>query len=177
MEEVDGMKKTTWWMVALIAGCTLFRLVPHAPNFTPILAVALFSGQFLKSREWAFLVPLLAMAATDLFLGFHATAWAVYLSLAIGVFWGRAVGRKSPQKDAPGIAALLGSPILFFVVTNFAVWVQTGMYPKTGSGLIECYVVALPFFQNTLLSTGVFGLALYGARVVVKTWRPQYVEG
>ena len=59
-------------------------------------------------------------------------------------------------KYIPLAIMTIGSSVLFFVVTNFAVWIMWDYYPNTLEGLIMCYTMAIPFFQNTLLGTVVY---------------------
>lgn len=132
------------------------RLLPHLPNFTPIAATALFGGTYLN-KKYAFIVPLLAMFISDIFLGFHATMPYVYgsfiLTGAIGVW----LKNHKNAKNVFGAAML--SSVLFFLITNFGVWVQ-GAYPRDISGLLQSYVMGIPFFRNTILGdlsyTGIF---------------------
>ena len=141
----------------IIFFAVLLRLVPHVPNFAPISAMALFGGAYLN-KKYALIVPLTAMFVSDLFLGFHNTILFVYGSfLLIGL-----IGiwlRKHISLRNIFIAALFSS-FLFFMITNFGVWLWGNLYPKNFSGLIQCYFFALPFFRNTILGdlfyTGVF---------------------
>lgn len=126
----------------------LFRLVPHEPNFTPVLALALFGGMYLR-RPWSVLVPVMMVAVTDFFLGWHATVpwtWGSLLLIAVAA---------SNLRRANSMLAIAGGSIaaavVFFLVTNFGVWIV--YYPKTMEGLTRCYTLALPFFRNTLIST------------------------
>ena len=147
-------------MVWVLAG-TLTRLLPHPPNFTPIIALSLFSGAYFQNRYLAFLFPLFSLFIGDVFLGFHSLMWAVYGSFLLSVF----IGFRLRKKDAwSGIFSLsLLSSLQFFVFTNFAVWMVSGMYPKTFQGLVSCYVSALPFFQNTLMGSLFYAFVLFGS--------------
>lgn len=157
-------------LAAVLAGA-FARIVPHPPNFTPIGAIALFAGAQLADRRLAFGVPLLAMLLSDAVLGFHAGMPVVYTCFVAIVLLGRWL-RNHRQPGTIVIASLLASA-LFFVVTNFAVWAMADFYPKTLAGLADCYVAAIPFFQNTvagdLFYVGILfgGLALAERRWVV----------
>lgn len=132
---------------AVLLGAVFLRLVPHIPNVAPIAALALFSG--VKMSNWkGFAVPLVVMIISDFFLGFHATVPFVYASFLLIVEIGHLL-RKNTTPLSVGIGTLMGS-ILFFIVTNFGVWVTSSMYEKTIRGLLHCYVMGLPFFRNTL---------------------------
>ncbi len=144
-------------MVLAAAAC---RLVPHPPNFSPIAAIALFGGARFADKRAALLVPLAAMFLGDLVLGLHGLIPVVYgcFALIVGLgFWLRTNGGAGRIV----LAALTGS-VLFFVVTNFAVWAVGGLYPKSAAGLAGCYVAAIPFFKHTLAGDLVYTFALFG---------------
>src|SRR3954469_21842306 len=135
-------------LLSAIAAAAALRLVPHPPNFSPIDAMALFSGAYLGRRGLAFAPPLGALLLSDLLLGFYSGMQFQYLSVALIVLLGWfALSRVSVLRL--GIAAVASS-MLFFTVSNFGVWLASGMYPHTVGGLAACYVAAVPFFQNTL---------------------------
>ena len=143
-------------LIALIAAS---RLLPHPPNFTPVLAAALFCGGLLPPGR-ALLVPLGAMFASDLVLGLHPGMASVYLAMALCVLLGRVLPPQQSLSLALGGA--LAASVLFFAVTNFAVWLSGSLYPPTPAGLLACYVAALPFFHHTLLSTLLCVAAFFG---------------
>ena len=152
--------QTPWILIATIAVIALTRLLPHPPNFSPVVAVALFGGAALADRKLAFIVPMAAMFVADLFIGFHNTMVFVYLAMALVVAFGLvlATNRK------PGVlvgSAILGSGI-FFLVSNTGMWWVSGAYPLSVEGLLACYVAALPFFHNTLLATVFYSALLFG---------------
>lgn len=134
-------------LVLLASAC---RLLPHAPNFTPIGAMALFAGSEVKDQRVAIGATLGAMILSDLLIGTDVTSFAVYLSLALSVLIGRYF--KSSSSFRAGFISATASAVLFFLITNFAVWGWAGLYPLTLAGLSECFIAALPFFRNTLLS-------------------------
>jgi len=147
--------------VGIILLAVAARLIPHAPNFSPIGGLALFSGANFKNK-FSFLIPILAMLISDIFLGFHKTIPYVYLSFIIIFFIGRNIKIIKWQNL---LSASLISSILFFVITNFGVWLNFNMYPKTINGLIQCYVMGIPFFRNTLISDLFYSFSFfYGYR-------------
>ena len=176
---MKGLKFT--FLVVIVMVAAFSRFLPHPPNFTPILAMALFAGALVPSRVLALSVPLVALFIGDLVFGFHATMWAVYGSIGLAVVMGRWLNKPSLQGRfiAKVIGAGSGSSVLFFLLTNFAVWMQSGMYPLDISGLIQCYTLALPFFHQTLFSTMICSLSLFAVFGWISRRLPQTlpVEG
>ena len=147
-------------LVGIVLAAAAMRMIPHAPNFTPIMAIALFGGAYFANKKAAFAVPLAAMYLSDLFLGFDGSMPFVYGSFALTVCLGLMIqGRYSPLRI--GGAALAGS-ILFFIITNMGVWITGNLYPMTAQGLLTCYIAAIPFFRNTLMGDMVYILFLFG---------------
>jgi uncharacterized membrane protein (DUF4010 family) len=147
-------------LTGMILTATAARLVPHLPDFSPIAALALFGGASFASKRTALLVPLLGLFLSDLVIGFYSVTPVVYASFALITclgFWVRK--RQSPKRLA---TAAVASAVLFFVVTNFGVWALETFYPKNLTGLIDCYVAAIPFFRNTLASDLLFSAMLFG---------------
>jgi signal transduction histidine kinase len=139
----------------------LSRLLPHLPNFTPIAAIALMGGAFYSDKRLAFLVPMLAMVLSDLFLPVHNTIWSVYLSFALIVCIGFTL--KNNLKVHSLLIASLTSSVLFFIITNFAVWFGSTFYSQDFAGLLFCYEQALPFFSNTVMGDVFYTTVLFGA--------------
>ena len=148
-------------VLSLVALDVVVRLAPHAPNFTPVAASALFAGAVLRSRPLALAVPLAAMFVSDLVLGFHdwVVTGVVYAALALPALLGMWARARSTVLLAP---LALGSSLFFFTSTNFAVWVSSGMYAHDLDGLIRCYVAALPFLQNTVVGDMFWTALLFG---------------
>ena len=158
-------------MVVMAAG---MRLVPHFPNFTPIAAMALFGGAYFSDKKLSFAVPFLAMILSDLVLGFHSTMWAVYLSFAAIVGIGFLLRDKNSVVKTAGAA--LASSILFFVVTNFAVWLAGGFYSMDMTGLVQCYTAAIPFFQYNVIGDLFYAGLMFGAFELAKAKVPAFIE-
>jgi len=133
----------------------LGRIIPHPPNFTPILATAIYTPYMVNDKWIAVLIPLSAMFIADIIIGFHPYMLWVYGAIGLSTLisnWSMRFNKKYIQL---GVMAILSS-ILFFIITNFAVWAIWDYYPKTIDGLIICYIKAIPFFQNTLLGTIIY---------------------
>ncbi len=163
---------------AIIAGLILAaaasRLLPHPPNFTPIGAVALFGGACLADRRLAFLVPLAAMFMSDLVLGLHRGMPVVYLCFALMACLGFRL--RCHRRPLPVAAAAVAGALLFYLVTNFAVWSHGKLYPLTLDGLAACYVAAVPFLQNMLLGNLGYAALLYGGLALAERQFPTVRE-
>jgi len=148
-------------IVFVLIGVSL-RLIPHAPNFAPIGAIALFGGVYL-SRKLALVIPLAAMVISDVFIGYYEVALMafVYGSFLLCVVLGFWLKRHKKWQTILGSSVL--SALIFFFLTNFAVWAFTPWYAKTFSGLIQSYLMALPFFRNTLLGNLFYATVFFGA--------------
>lgn len=134
--------------VAIVILASAARIIPHAPNFAPIGALAIFTGYHFKNK-FAWLFPISAMVISDLIIGLHATIPYVYLSFMIMSFIG------SYLKDSKGkslFASSLVASLIFYLITNFGVWATGSMYVKTFEGLMQSYAMGIPFFRNTVFS-------------------------
>lgn len=158
-------------LLSAIVVAAALRLVPHPPNFTPIGAMALFSGAYLGRRGLAFAAPLAAMLLSDAVLGFYSGMQYTYFAVALIVLIGWAVrSRISPLRVGMGAVA---SSILFFLVSNFGTWLSSGMYPHTFAGLSACFVAAIPFFQNTLAGDLFYAGLLFGGFALLERAVPK----
>ena len=157
--------------IILVTLGAVMRVLPHAWNFAPIAGIALFAGAYL-GQKYALILPALSLFLGDMFIGFYEwqLAAAVYGSfLLIGL--ASAYLRK--QKSIFSVAGLsLGSSLLFFFLTNWAVWQFSSWYAPSLNGLLECYAMALPFFRNTLLGdlfyTGAFFMGYEAICILAK---------
>ena len=168
---VIQQKKIWEFLIALslISMGAILRVLPHPPNFAPILAIALFGGVYF-SRKIAFVLPIAAMVIADIFIGYYefSLMFFVYGSFLLCVILGFWL-KKHKKWYTIGGAAII-SAILFFIITNFAVWVFTPWYAKTIPGIIQCYLMAIPFFKNTLLSGLFYVTVFFGSYEMVKVW-------
>tara|TARA_B100000029_G_scaffold497730_1_gene565638 strand:- start:2541 stop:3053 length:513 start_codon:yes stop_codon:yes gene_type:complete len=155
---MQSMKFKVILLCFVIFLVSLTRVFPHPPNFTPILALAIFGGMYLPNKLTALSIPIIAMFLSDLIIGFHSQIYAVYLSIIILSFLGNMIEKKNIFNLS--ILGISGS-LLFFILTNFSVWLTEGLYTLNITGLIQCYIMAIPFFHNTLISTIIFLIALF----------------
>ena len=156
--------------VTMILFTAALRIVPHPWNFTPVGAMALFSGAMLKDRRFAFLFPLVALVAGDIFIGFHKLVPIVYASFLVSVLIGRLLQNRRTVLRLAG-ATLRGS-IQFFLITNFGVWWLLNSYPKTAAGLASCYLAGIPLFWNTLAGDALYVSVLFGGYALAERFFP-----
>lgn len=165
------MKKTIstlFQTIILVSIVVIARLLPHPPNFTPIAAVALFSGAYLTKKQ-SLVIPIIAMMLSDLFIGFDSLPMriAVYGSILIGVFIGYCISKNKSIGSV--VAASFASSLIFFIITNFGVWAFGTMYTKSLSGLLDCFILAIPFFKNTLLGDLFYSGLFFGSYEFVRS--------
>jgi hypothetical protein len=150
--------------LAFVTGVILFgalmRLIPHWPNFTPIAAIALFGGTYLEKKHLAFIIPFAAMFLSDLILGIHQWMLVVYTSFVVVVFIGMYL--RNRVKIGSVMLASVVSSLVFFIITNFAVWIGSPFYPQNTVGLFECYIAGLPFLNNGILGDMFFSTVFFG---------------
>ena len=168
------MRPRLFVLTGMIFAAAAARLLPHPPNFTPVAALALFGGAHFSNRGLALGVPLAALWLSDFVLGFYPGMAAVYGSFAAIVGIGLAL-RSRPGVGPVALATMAGS-ILFFLVTNFAVWAAGTLYPLTPGGLDACYVAAIPFFRNTIAGDLGFTALLFGGFALAQKRWPVLAE-
>jgi hypothetical protein len=174
LSQKENLLYRTLLVLSIIALAAALRIAPHPWNFTPVGAMALFSGAMIKDRRLAFLFPLLALFAGDIFIGFHKLMPVVYASFLISVaigFWLR--HRRTVARI--GGTTLLGA-VQFFLITNFAVWAVGLSYPHNGTGLLACYAAGVPFFWNTLVGDAVYAVLLFGGFALAERVFPAFRE-
>ena len=159
-----------FYFVGLIA---LSRIIPHPPNFTPVIAMAVFMPYLTRDLYSAIVVPLAAMFVSDLYIGWHSSMFWVYGSISLCTILSRYTLSIKRTYIHLGVNAVMSS-VVFFTVTNFAVWMSGAMYPLTFEGLMLCYTMAIPFFTNTLVSTilyaSLLGLVSYSATTISRRY-------
>jgi hypothetical protein len=153
------MKKVDELVILFVIVAVLFRLVPHPPNFTPITSMALFSGVFFKRKYLSILVPLITMAISDMFLGFYPISVWVYIGFILVTILGWITKQVK-------LHSVLLSSLIFFIVSNFGVWLLG--YEHTMNGLVECYILAIPFFGYSLVGDLFWSFTLLKSFITVK---------
>lgn len=137
----------------------LSRVIVHTPNFTPVLSLAFLAGMYLKGRQ-AVLVPLALMVISDFFIGFYGRemflVWGSIILISILGIW-----LKERKSLVNVLSGSIISAVIFFIVTNFGSWLA--LYPHTIDGLRQCYILAIPFFRSTFVSTMAYSVVFYVA--------------
>ena len=151
----------------------LSRVIVHTPNFTPVLSLSLLGGIYLKGRQ-ALLVPLALMVISDLIIGFYPMiffSWgSILLISALGIWI------REKKNLANVLGGSLASAVIFFIVSNFGAWLA--LYPHTMNGLRECYILAVPFFRSTLVSSVGYSLVFFtGFEWLLKREKIHTIQG
>jgi hypothetical protein len=146
-------------ILLLIVISVLSRIVPHLPNMTAMGAVGLFAGSSYSLKKSLFII-LSSLLVSDAVLGLHPVMWATYGSFGITMLLGRMLKKNHSWKFLGAMTFF--SSLQFFIITNFAVWTTGLLYPKTITGLLDCYIMALPFFRNSLTGDLVYTFLFFG---------------
>lgn len=183
---MKSTNRIVWSLILLVIIAALYRIIPNRPyGFAPQWAMAVFAGAIIKDRKWAFIIPVLSMFISDLFYqalyigglsgipGFYEGQWQNYLLFTLLVFVGFAVKKLNVLQIA---AASLAAPTLYFIVSNFLVWVANGATrgldrPKTFNGLMLCYSDGIPFYRTSILATLIFSAVLFGTYIFIRNYR------
>ena len=153
--------------ITLVLILALSRLIPHPPNFTPIIAVAIMRAYFFKNVYFSLAVLLISMFISDIFIGFYNNMLLIYFTISLISFTFFQFAKILNSKNL--LFFSLAGSVIFFVISNFGVWLFGDLYEKNLNGLIYCYTLAIPFFVNTILSTILYSyLAYYANRLIGK---------
>ena len=161
MQNLLGVLRKEIFPISLILILVFARLIPHPPNFTPIIAVAILSSCFFRNVYLSIAILLVSMLLADVVIGFYKDMLFVYISLLLIPIIFFKISSKMNYKNL-FIFGFVGA-LIFYLISNFGVWLVGNLYSKDIDGLVECYYLAIPFFRNTLFSTifySYFGLFL-----------------
>ncbi|HNE50143.1 MAG TPA: hypothetical protein PKM51_04710 [Chitinophagales bacterium] len=157
-------------IIGLITAAVIYRIIPHPFNITPLIAVSLFSGAKVEDKRFAFIIPIVTLFVSDILLAYmnnypvlHSTILFTYGSIALIVLLGRLLNKDKSFNSVKIAGLSITSSFLFFIITNFGVWLLDNMYPMNISGLVSCYVMAIPFNKFSWLGDLVFTMAIFGA--------------
>ena len=179
-------KNNFYFILGIILLASFSRLIPHYPNFTPVIAIAIFGGNFFNNRILAVSIPLVILWISDLIINnFVFNYYESFIFFYPGFFWQylpiiciTLIGRYSIDKVS--LLRLLGvsvsSSLIFYLVSNFGVFISSSIYTKDLSGLILCYTAALPFFYGTLSSTVIYTFSLFGLKEFLTSKRIIFVR-
>jgi len=150
----------TFLIIAAALTRALPYLIPHIWNFTAIGALAIFGGAQFNDKRLAFIIPITAMAISDIFIG-NGFSLAVYTGFIAMVGCGFLIRNKVNSTNV--ILASFISASVFFLITNFAFLYPASLYPHNVSGILTSYAAGLPFFRNMLIGNLVFSAVLFGS--------------
>jgi len=181
------MKKDKLIAIAIIFLGIYYRLIPHPPNFSPLIPISVFSGTILSrkiNKMLSFLLPIFILFTTDIFLGFHKTMFFVYLSFLISSLSSYYIDKFLKLIDYKKITKTLISSnilslintILFFLISNLGVFLTTNLYSKDLNGLLLCYFMALPFLKNSILSSFIFTTLIFSLVPLLREDKLEVVE-
>ncbi|GAB1403122.1 hypothetical protein MASR1M74_03000 [Lentimicrobium sp.] len=167
-------------ITAILFALALSRLLPHPMNFSPLAALAMFGGARYSNRWAAWFIPLFALWISDLFLNFsfygsfvpfYQGALFTYLAFGLIVWIGsRALKKLTASKL---LLSSLAASMVFFIVSNFGVWLSGTLYPINYQGLISCYTAAIPFFRNTLTGDLIYSFVVFYGFAYAQSRLPQ----
>lgn len=152
-------------IVVIMVIAILMRLMPHPPNFTPVIALGLFGVSMIRNKFLAISLPFTIMFISDAIIGFHSFVYVVYGALLLSSLVG--IWLQKNMSEVNIIIASFTSSTLFFLVTNIAVWAKSGMYELSITGLLTCLNLAIPFYHNTIFSTMLYSAAMFFCMSVV----------
>lgn len=171
--ETTKLNNNFWLITGLILAAVIFRIIPHPFNITPMIAVALFAGAKFQDKKWAILIPVVSLFISDAILSYtnhyellHSTIFFTYGSILLIIFLGGLLnsGKLNIGKT---IGLSLVSSLIFFIVSNFGVWLFGNLYTLDISGLTKCFVLAIPFNKFSWLGDLFFVFALFGIYEIV----------
>ena len=159
MKKADNIQSSIA-VIALIAFATLTRFLPHPANFTAIGAIALFGSARFKNPLIGLSLPLLSMLISDAFMPFGYNLYVYIAFLSIGLL---GLSLRNTEKKRYIAMGSVAASTIFFLISNFSVWMIDGLYTKDIQGLVLCYTAAIPFYWNTLAGDLFFNTILFGA--------------
>lgn len=174
----------TWIILLIIIGFAALRgLSPDRfgdlANFTPVGAIALFGGAYIKNKYQAFLLPLLILLVSDAFINYgyfgeftllYEGVFWVYLSFALIVLLGRTIQHVRPTSI---LLSALGTVLIHWIVTDIGVWLNNPVFAQSPAGFLECLIMAIPFEKNFLAGTLLYSAAMFGGFELLKSYFPK----
>ena len=174
--ETTKLNNNFWLITGLISAAVIFRILSNTFfffNFTPVIAIALFSGAKFQDKKWSVIIPVVSLFISDVILSylnnfdiFHNTILFTYGSILLVILLGRLLNSERLNISKTVSFTLLSS-LLFFVITNIGVWLFSNMYTLDLTGLTKCFVLAIPFLQKSIAGDLFFATVLFGVYELV----------
>jgi len=173
MSTTQKIKLRTGVLILFVLLAAFSRTFPHPANFSPLAAIGLFGAAFFYRKWQIFLIPIAATWLSDLFINNYIYAeyypsftwfyggfywqYGCYLLIAVvGIFMLKTINTTRV------VGTALMATALFFLVTNFGVWLGSSVYPQNFAGLMTCYAAGIPFLKGTLLGNLFYSGVLFG---------------
>ena len=175
MEHIKSPRFIVLSLLVIAAASTraLPYLLPDMWNFSAVGALAIFAGAQFEDKRFAFLMPIAAMAISDIFIG-NGFSILVYSGFAAMVACGFLIRNKISSLNI--LLASFVSAGVFFLITNFAFFYPSTLYPRNISGILTSYAAGLPFFRNMLISNILFSAVLFGRFYLLSKRFPALVK-
>ena len=175
-----------YFVIGLILIASFSRIIPHYPNFTPIIAISLFGGKYFKNRTLAFFLPVFILWLSDLVINnFILDYYKTFTFIYPGFYWQyfsilfiSFMGRYYLEKISVFklIVISISSSLVFFILSNFGVFISSSIYSKDFNGLLICYIAAIPFFYATLASSIIYTFSLFGVYEYILKYRLKLIN-
>jgi hypothetical protein len=169
MNQREAFKQIVFVVLIALLGAAA-RLFSFIPNVTPVAAMALFGGAMLPKRWMSLTFPLLILFLSDAIIGFYSIVLMIFVYVAFLLVALLGMWLKSKLTLGRVVLFSITGSIIFFLVSNFGVWVEGLWYPMTWQGFVECCVMAIPFFRYELLGTLGYSLVFFGLYECVRRY-------
>ena len=153
------MKNDLMIPIIMMTLLVISRMISDIPNFTATIALIMFTSYLIRDKFQSVLVILVSQIISDLYIGIYSSMFFVYGAYVFIALLSPIIMNKLSFKSV--LISSLVTPTIFYIVSNFGVWITGSTYPLSLDGLIMCYVAGIPFFDETLLSTVVFSVTIY----------------
>ena len=153
------MKNDLMIPIIMMTLLIISRMISDIPNFTATIALIMFTSYLIRDKFQSVLVILVSQIISDLYIGIYSSMFFVYGAYVFIALLSPIIMNKLSFKSV--LVSSLVTPTIFYIVSNFGVWITGSTYPLSLDGLIMCYVASIPFFDETLLSTVVFSVTIY----------------
>ncbi|MEC7832942.1 MAG: DUF6580 family putative transport protein [Pseudomonadota bacterium] len=153
------MKEKIFLFIGFVLLLIASRMFSDIPNFTPTLSLIIFASYYFRSVVISMLIVLFSQIVSDFFIGFYDSIFFVYVSFLLITYISPIIMQKLNIYSV--LVASIVSPSIFFIISNFGVWFSDSLYAQNLDGLIECYIAAIPFYDESLLSTILFSYTIY----------------